>query len=65
MSYGQATNAFADLTRATENMTDVRLKALFWNLSAGLGALTAALENDMQGIKSRLDRLEKNTKCQG
>lgn len=65
MSYQDAKKAFEENLRRSDALVDAKWKPYLWNLNEGLRALVEALEEDMNEIHGRLDRLEKGSKTQG
>ena len=64
MSYQKAKSAFADNRKRFDSLVDAKWKPYLWNLNEGLSALVEALEDDMEEMRAKIDRLEKDSKRQ-
>ena len=64
MSYQKAKSAFAENRKRFDSLVDAKWKPYLWNLNEGLSALVEALEDDMEEMRAKIDRLEKDSKRQ-
>jgi hypothetical protein len=64
MSYQKAKSAFAENRKRLDSLIDTKWKPYLWNLNEGLSALVEALEDDMEEIHVKIDRLEQGSKRQ-
>ncbi len=64
MSYQESIEAFAENLRRMDSLIDAKWKPYLWNMNKGLKALAEALQMDMNAIKAKIDRLERDSKPQ-